>query len=84
VEHLLIKYGYFVLFLGVAVEGEGFLLASSFMAHRGYLHLPLIMLVALAANCAADQIYYLMAWARGRLGSKADLGSILAIRTPCR
>ena len=83
-EHLLIKYGYFVLFLGVAVEGEGFLLAASFMAHRGYLYLPVVMLVALAANCAADQIYYLMARARGRPGSKADLGSIPAIRTPCR
>jgi len=74
VEHLLIKYGYFVLFLGVAVEGEGFLLASSFMAHRGYLHLPLVMLVALAANCAADQIYYLMARARGRAWLEGRFG----------
>jgi membrane protein DedA with SNARE-associated domain len=75
VEHLLIKYGYFVLFLGVAVEGEGFLLASSFMAHRGYLHLPLVMLVALAANCAADQIYYLMARARGRAWLEGRFGT---------
>jgi membrane protein DedA with SNARE-associated domain len=74
-EHLLIKYGYLVLFLGVAVEGEGFLLVASFMAHRGYLYLPVVMLVALAAKCAADQIYYLVARARGRAWLEGRFGN---------
>ncbi len=65
-ELLLVKYGYVLLFLGVAVEGEAFLLAASFLAHRGILHLPIVILVALAANCAADQVYYIMARTRGR------------------
>src|SRR5512139_3378693 len=60
-ELLLVKYGYVLLFLGVAIEGEAFLIAASFLAHRGTLHLPMVILVAVASNCAADQIYYVMA-----------------------
>lgn len=64
-EALLVKYGYALLFVGVAVEGEAFLLAGAFLAHRGILHLPLVILVAIASNCAADQIYYGLARTRG-------------------
>lgn len=66
-EALLVKYGYVVLLLGIAVEGEMFILAASFMARRGLLFsLPLVMLVAIVANCGADQIYYILARTRGR------------------
>jgi len=66
-EALLVKYGYVVLALGVAVEGEAFLLAASFMVHRGLIFsLPMVMLVAVAANCGADQLYYMLARTRGR------------------
>ena len=65
-ETLLIKYGYLILFFGVAVEGETFLLAAAFLAHRGFFQLPMVILVATTANCAADQMYYLMARSRGR------------------
>ena len=65
-EHFLIRYGYFLLFLGVAAEGEAFLLSGAFLAHRGYFHLGWVIGVALLANCAADQIYYLTARTRGR------------------
>ncbi len=65
-EILLIKYGYVLLFLGVMVEGEAFLMAAAFLAHRGTLHLPLVMGIAIFANCAADQAYYMVARTRGR------------------
>jgi phosphatidylglycerol lysyltransferase len=65
-EMLLIKYGYFLLFLGVAVEGEAFLLAGSFLAHRGYFSLQIVILVAVLSNCAADIVYYRLARTRGR------------------
>lgn len=65
-EILLIKYGYFLLFLGVMIEGEAFLLAAAFLANRGMMHLPVVIAVALAANCAADQAYYMVARTRGR------------------
>lgn len=65
-EALLIKYGYFLLFFGVAVEGEAFLLAGSFLARRGYFSLWLVILVAVLSNCTADIVYYFLARARGR------------------
>ena len=65
-ELLLIKYGYVLLFLGVMVEGEGFLLAGSFLAHRGIFRFSLVVLVAIAANSVADQAYYMVARTRGR------------------
>ena len=65
-ESLLLKYGYLILFLGVAVEGETVLLAGSFLAERGYFQLRLVILTAVVANCTADQVYYLTARTRGR------------------
>ncbi len=65
-EALLLRYGYLLLFFGVMVEGEVFLLGAAFLAHRGILYLPLVMLIAVSANSTANQIYYLMARARGR------------------
>jgi phosphatidylglycerol lysyltransferase len=65
-EILLIKYGYVLLFLGVLVEGEAFLLAASFLANRGAMILPLIIAVAIIANCTASQAYYMVARTRGR------------------
>lgn len=65
-EALLIKYGYVLLFLGVAAEGDAFLLAGSFMAHRGVFSLQIVIALALISNSLADLIYYLMARARGR------------------
>jgi membrane protein DedA with SNARE-associated domain len=53
-EALLIKYGYALLLLGVAVEGEFFLLAASYLAHRGIFSLPLVILVAIVANCCGS------------------------------
>ncbi len=65
-EVLLLKYGYVLLFLGVAVEGEAFLLAAAFLVHRGLLSLPLVVAVAVAANTLTDQVYYHLARRRGR------------------
>ncbi len=65
-ETLLIKFGYLVLFVGVAIEGEFVLLAAAYLAHRGYFNLILVILVATFANWAASQIYYAIARSRGR------------------
>jgi lysylphosphatidylglycerol synthetase-like protein (DUF2156 family) len=66
VESELIRYGYLLLFVGVAVEGDAFLLAAAFLAHRGYLHLGWVIAVAACATLAADQVYYQLARSRGR------------------
>jgi phosphatidylglycerol lysyltransferase len=65
-EFLLLKYGYLLLFAGVLLEGEAFLLAGSFLANRGYFDLTAVVLVALAANTLGAQFYYLAARTRGR------------------
>ena len=65
-EPLLLKYGYAILFLGVAAEGEAFLAAAAVLVHRGYFHLPVVIAVAVAANTFADLVYYYAARARGR------------------
>jgi lysylphosphatidylglycerol synthetase-like protein (DUF2156 family) len=66
VETLLLRYGYALLFLGVAVEGEAFLVAAALLVHRGYFQLPIVMAVAVAGNTVADLLYYFAARARGK------------------
>lgn len=65
-EILLLKYGYVLLFAGVALEGEAFLIAGGFLANRGYFNLVTVGLVALAANTLSAQFYYTAARVRGR------------------
>ncbi|HVO12994.1 MAG TPA: phosphatidylglycerol lysyltransferase domain-containing protein [Vicinamibacteria bacterium] len=65
-EALLVKYGYALLFLGVAFEGEAVLLAAALLAQRGLFRLPVVIAVAVAANSLADQVYFQLARQRGR------------------
>jgi lysylphosphatidylglycerol synthetase-like protein (DUF2156 family) len=65
-ESLLLKYGYALLFLGVAFEGEAVLLAAALLAQRGFFRLPVVIAAAVAANSLADQVYFQLARLRGR------------------
>jgi phosphatidylglycerol lysyltransferase len=65
-EHLLLRYGYALLFAGVAVEGEAALLTAVVLAGRGVFSLPLVIAVAVAANSCADLVYFRLARGRGR------------------
>ena len=65
-ELLLLKYGYLLLFAGVILEGEAFLIAGAFLANRGYFNISTVALVALAANTLSAQFYYMAARVRGR------------------
>jgi phosphatidylglycerol lysyltransferase len=75
VESLLLRYGHFLLFAGVMVEGEAFLLAAAFLAHRGLFHLWAVIATAVAANTTADLLYYLAARARGRAWLERRFGA---------
>ncbi len=66
VETLLVKYGYALLFAGVALEGEAVLIAAALLAQRGLFRLPVVIAVAIAANTFADQVYFQLARQRGR------------------
>jgi lysylphosphatidylglycerol synthetase-like protein (DUF2156 family)/membrane protein DedA with SNARE-associated domain len=75
VEALLARFGYLILFPGIVVEGEAFLLAGAFMAHRGLLDLPIVIAVAVAATMSGDQLYYRAARSRGRSWLERRKGS---------
>ena len=49
-ELLLQKFGYLAVFVGTFLEGETILVMAGFFAERGYLQIPLVILVALTAG----------------------------------
>jgi membrane protein DedA with SNARE-associated domain len=63
---LIEDHGYLGLVLGSFVEGETFVLLAGFAAYRGYLSLPLVIVVATLMNFAWDQFYF---WIGRRHGS---------------
>jgi membrane protein DedA with SNARE-associated domain len=56
--HLILRYGYAMIFVAAAAEGDATLLTAAFLARRGYLHLDLVMLVAASATIAINQAYF--------------------------
>jgi membrane protein DedA with SNARE-associated domain len=63
--HLILRYGYALIFMGAATEGDATLLTATFLARRGYLHLDVVMLVAASATIAINQVYF---WIGRRYG----------------
>jgi len=58
--HLILQYGYALIFVAAAAEGDATLLTATFLARRGYLRLDLVMLVAASATVAINQAYFWM------------------------
>lgn len=52
---LIADYGYYALFLGTFFEGETFLVAAGFAAHRGLLELPWVVAIAFVGSTLGDQ-----------------------------
>lgn len=60
---LIQTYGYTAVFAGTLLEAEAVLLVGGFAAHRGYLDLPTVVLVAIAGSFLANQLwFYLGRW----------------------
>ena len=57
-ESELIKYGYAALALGTFLEGETILVIAGFLANRGYMSFPLVVIVAFAGTFFGDQLYF--------------------------
>jgi membrane protein DedA with SNARE-associated domain len=60
------SYGYFALFAGTVLEGETILVMAGFAAHRGYLRLELVMLVAFLGSLTGDQLAFFVGRRYGR------------------
>lgn len=66
IESLIETYGYTALLIGTFLEGETVLVAAGFAAHRGYLALPWVFLVAFVGSTAGDQFWFYVGRWRGR------------------
>ena len=66
VETDLIRYGYLLLFAGVVVEADGFLLAGAFLAARGYFDIRAVIVLSALATTLANQFWFRLARFRGQ------------------
>ena len=57
---LIATYGYLAVAVGTFLEGETMLLMAGFAAHRGYLDLWKVILVAFVASFLGDQFYFFL------------------------
>lgn len=64
-ETIIVQFGYPALVIGLFLEGETMLILGSFMAHRGYLSLPLVVLIGCLVPFASDQFFFWMGRLKG-------------------
>jgi membrane protein DedA with SNARE-associated domain len=65
IEHLISRFGYPALIIGLLLEGETVLVLGAFMAHRGYLNLPLVILIGSLVSFASDQFFFWLGRLKG-------------------
>jgi membrane protein DedA with SNARE-associated domain len=58
---------YCIVFIGCFFEGETSLITSAFAAHRGYLEIYIVMIIALAATQSWDWIWFTIGRKSGRV-----------------
>ncbi|MCJ7435173.1 MAG: DedA family protein [Anaerolineales bacterium] len=64
-ETIITQFGYPALVIGLLLEGETVLVLGAFMAHRGYLDLPLVILIGFIVTFASDQFFFWMGRTKG-------------------
>ncbi len=62
----LVRYGYVLLFAGVAIEADGFLIAGAFLASRGYFDIRIVLVLSAIATTLANQFWFRLARFRGQ------------------
>lgn len=68
-ESLIQHFGYLAILVGTFLEGETILVMGGFAAHRGYLKLPFVFLMAFIGTALGDQLFFFL----GRFRSEATL-----------
>lgn len=64
-ETIITHFGYPALVVGLLLEGETVLVLGAFLAHRGYLDLPLVITLGCAVSFASDQFFFWMGRTKG-------------------
>ena len=57
-EIIIEKFGYWAIFLGTGLEGETILIIAGYLAHRGYLQLPYVIVAAMLGTFVGDQTFF--------------------------
>lgn len=52
------QWGYIAVFLGALIEGETVIFTAGYMAYKGVLSLPMIMLIAFLGTLLSEQVFY--------------------------
>lgn len=55
---LVLHFGYVMVFVASAIEGDATLLTATYLARRGYLRIGLVILAAMLGSIAVNQIYF--------------------------
>ncbi len=66
IEFELLHYGYLFVFLGSIAEGDATLLAAAFLAHRGYLQIAWVLIIAFLGTLIASQVSFEFGRRKGR------------------
>lgn len=64
-ERIVFQFGYPALIMGLFLEGETILVLGGFMAHRGYLELPWVILIGMFVALFSDQFFFWLGRKRG-------------------
>src|SRR6186713_2518855 len=64
-EVIIARFGYPALVIGLFLEGETVLVLAAFMAHRGYLDLPVVILLGCIVGFVSDQFFFWLGRTRG-------------------
>jgi len=56
------QFGYLAVLVGTFLEGETILVLAGFAAHRGYLHLPGVIIAAFIGTLFGDQLFFYLGW----------------------
>ena len=64
-ETIVVQFGYPALIIGLLFEGETMLILGVFMAHRGYLNLPLVIMIGGIVAFTSDQFFFWMGRTKG-------------------
>jgi membrane protein DedA with SNARE-associated domain len=66
IESLLIEFRYLALVIGLLLEGEAVLLLAAFLAQRGYLQLPAVILIGFFVTYTVDQFFFWIGHNKGK------------------